>query len=121
MFKKCPVGQEAEHIFVWDRIKDMIKAKGLQVVPGDIEGVVPTHPAVADFAVVVVLENEAGECAAAFGVRAASAADSGYEAVEEKDGEVLREEIDDYVQDRLDETHWLHDRIVFLRARTGRY
>lgn len=115
MFRKHPDGRGAEHIFILDRIKDMIKVKGLQVVPGDIEGAVRTHPAVADVAVVGVLNDEAGERAMAFVVRAANASDSGCDVAEEKEEEeALREEIDDYLQERLDETHCLHDRIVFL-------
>ncbi|KAK3290800.1 uncharacterized protein B0H64DRAFT_368292 [Chaetomium fimeti] len=107
MFKKSPNG--TEHLFVLDRIKDMIKVKGLQVVPVDIEVVLREHPAVADVAVIGVPDENAGERAKAFVVRSQSGRD-------EHDEEDLREMIDDYVQERLDETHWLHDRIMFVEA-----
>ncbi|KAH6855930.1 hypothetical protein B0I37DRAFT_366142 [Chaetomium sp. MPI-CAGE-AT-0009] len=107
MFKKSPNG--AEHLFILDRIKEMIKVKGLQVVPVDIELVLREHPAVADVAVIGVPDESAGERAKAFVVRSESGKN-------EHDEDDLRDMIDDYVQERLDETHWLHDRVVFVEA-----
>jgi acyl-CoA synthetase (AMP-forming)/AMP-acid ligase II len=105
MFKKGPNG--AEHLFILDRIKEMIKVKGLQVVPIDIELVLREHPAIADVAVIGVPDENAGERAKAFVVRS--------ELVKpETNEDDLKEAIDEYVQDRLDESHWLHDRIVFV-------
>ncbi|KAM3478264.1 hypothetical protein MY5147_002302 [Beauveria neobassiana] len=54
-----------EHLFIRDRIKDMIKVKGMQVVPADVETVLMTHPAVADVAVIGVPDELAGERAMA--------------------------------------------------------
>jgi acyl-coenzyme A synthetase/AMP-(fatty) acid ligase len=84
--------------------------QGLQVVPVDVELVLRGHPAVADVAVIGVHDEHAGEQAKAFVVRSeTSKAKMG----EEED---LKEELDEYVQDRLDESHWLHNRIVFVDA-----
>ncbi|KAK0633799.1 hypothetical protein B0T14DRAFT_507874 [Immersiella caudata] len=107
MFKKSPGGPE--HLFILDRIKEMIKVKGLQVVPVDIELVLREHPAIADVAVIGVPDENAGERAKAFVVRSKTVQ------VEVGD-EDLAEELDDFVQDRLDESHWLHDRVVFVDA-----
>ncbi|KAK4221390.1 hypothetical protein QBC38DRAFT_492178 [Podospora fimiseda] len=60
-----------EHLFILDRIKELIKVKGKQAIPGDIEGVLRTHPAVADVAVVGVPDDQAGERAMAFVVSSA--------------------------------------------------
>jgi len=107
MFKRSPNG--TNHIFILDRLKEMIKVKGLQVVPVDIELVLRELPSVADVAVIGVPDENAGERAKAFVVLAESARTSQNE-------EELMEAMDEYVQDRLDESHWLHDRIVFVDA-----
>ncbi|MFN8606957.1 MAG: AMP-binding protein [Vulcanimicrobiota bacterium] len=57
---------EAGHLFVVDRVKELIKYKGFQVAPAEVEGVLLTHPAVADCAVIGVPDLEAGEVPKAF-------------------------------------------------------
>jgi acyl-CoA synthetase (AMP-forming)/AMP-acid ligase II len=47
--------------FVVDRVKELIKYKGLQVAPAELEAVLLTHPAVADAAVVPFPHEEAGQ------------------------------------------------------------
>jgi acyl-CoA synthetase (AMP-forming)/AMP-acid ligase II len=54
------------YLFVVDRLKELIKYKGLQVAPAELEGVLLTHPAVADAAVIGVPDAEAGEVPKAF-------------------------------------------------------
>lgn len=54
------------HIFIVDRIKELIKYKGFQVPPAELEGLLLTHPAVADAAVIGVPDDEAGEIPKAF-------------------------------------------------------
>jgi acyl-CoA synthetase (AMP-forming)/AMP-acid ligase II len=49
------------HLFVVDRLKELIKYKGFQVAPAELEGVLLSHPAVADAAVVGLPDEEAGE------------------------------------------------------------
>ncbi|PYH98415.1 acetyl-CoA synthetase-like protein [Aspergillus ellipticus CBS 707.79] len=46
--------------YVLDRTKDLIKVRGFQVAPAEIEGVLVTHPRVRDVAVVGVFDAEAG-------------------------------------------------------------
>ncbi len=53
-------------MFIVDRIKELIKYKGLQVAPAELEAVLVTHPAVADVAVIGVPDEEAGEVPKAF-------------------------------------------------------
>jgi len=52
---------EDGHMFVVDRLKEIIKYKGFQVPPAELEALLLTHPAVADAAVVGILDHEAGE------------------------------------------------------------
>ena len=49
------------HIFIVDRIKELIKYKGFQVPPAELEGLLLTHPAVADAAVIGIPDDECGE------------------------------------------------------------
>ena len=51
---------------VVDRVKELIKYKGMQVPPAELEGVIQAHPAVADAAVIPVPDLEAGEIPKAF-------------------------------------------------------
>jgi acyl-CoA synthetase (AMP-forming)/AMP-acid ligase II len=54
------------YIFVVDRLKELIKYKGMQVAPAEVEGVLVTHPAIADAAVIGIPDEEAGEVPKAF-------------------------------------------------------
>lgn len=49
------------HVYVVDRLKELIKYKGFQVPPAELEALLLTHPAVADAAVVGRPDEEAGE------------------------------------------------------------
>jgi acyl-CoA synthetase (AMP-forming)/AMP-acid ligase II len=54
------------YFFVVDRLKELIKYKGMQVAPAELEALVLTHPAVADVAVIPSPDEEAGEVPKAF-------------------------------------------------------
>jgi acyl-CoA synthetase (AMP-forming)/AMP-acid ligase II len=54
------------HFFIVDRLKELIKYKGMQVAPAELESVLLSHPAVADAAVVSCPDQEAGEIPRAF-------------------------------------------------------
>jgi acyl-CoA synthetase (AMP-forming)/AMP-acid ligase II len=49
------------YLFVVDRLKELIKYKGAQVAPAELEALLCAHPAVADAAVVPRPDPEAGE------------------------------------------------------------
>jgi len=51
---------------ITDRLKELIKVKGFQVAPAELEGLLCTHPSVADAAVVGVPDEAAGERPKAF-------------------------------------------------------
>jgi acyl-CoA synthetase (AMP-forming)/AMP-acid ligase II len=54
------------YLFLGDRLKELIKVKGFQVAPAELEGILRSHPAVADAAVVRVPDAETGERPKAF-------------------------------------------------------
>ncbi|HEU4595081.1 MAG TPA: 4-coumarate--CoA ligase family protein [Pyrinomonadaceae bacterium] len=57
---------EEGFFFIVDRAKELIKYKGFQVAPAELEAVLLTHPSVADAAVIPVADDEAGEIPKAF-------------------------------------------------------
>jgi acyl-CoA synthetase (AMP-forming)/AMP-acid ligase II len=57
---------EDAHFFVVDRAKELIKYKGFQVAPAELEGILLSHCAVADAAVIPCPDEEAGEVPKAF-------------------------------------------------------
>ncbi len=61
---------DADGVFrVVDRLKELIKYKGYQVAPAELEAVLLTHPGIADVAVIGVNDSVSGEAPKAFVVR----------------------------------------------------
>ena len=77
---------EDGHFFIVDRVKELIKYKGFQVAPAELEAVLLSHPAIVDAAVIPCRDEEAGEVPKAFVVLK---------------GEASAEEIMDFVAVRL--------------------
>ena len=59
------------YLYVIDRLKELIKYKGYQVPPAELEAVLLTDPRIADAAVIGVLDDEGSEVPKAFVVPAA--------------------------------------------------
>ncbi len=57
---------EEGYMFVVDRLKELIKYKGFQVAPAELEGLLLGHQAIADAAVIPSPDEEAGEVPKAF-------------------------------------------------------
>ena len=55
--------------YVTDRMKELIKYKGSQVAPAELENILLSHPEVVDAGVVGVPDEEAGELPRAFVVK----------------------------------------------------
>ena len=53
-------------MYVVDRLKELIKYKGFQVPPAELEAVLLRHPDVADAAVIGLPDDEAGEIPAGY-------------------------------------------------------
>jgi len=77
---------EEGNFYIRDRVKELIKYKGYQVAPAEIEAVLLTHPMIADAAVIPSADPEAGEVPKAFVVLK---------------GDVALPEIQDYVASRV--------------------
>ncbi|KAL2001562.1 hypothetical protein VTN02DRAFT_1586 [Thermoascus thermophilus] len=103
VIKKSPNG--FEHVFVVDRIKELIKVKGHQVAPAELEAHLLTHPAVADVAVIPVPDDAAGEIPKAFVVKRlpSNASD-----------EDLAKDIKTYVEKHKARYKWLKGGVEFL-------
>lgn len=54
------------YMFVVDRLKELIKFKGFQVAPAELEATLVSHPGIADAAVIGIPDPEAGELPIAF-------------------------------------------------------
>jgi acyl-CoA synthetase (AMP-forming)/AMP-acid ligase II len=77
---------EDGHFFIVDRAKELIKYKGFQVPPAELEALLLTHEAVADAAVIPCHDDEAGEIPKAFVV---------------SKGDVTAEELMNFVAERV--------------------
>ncbi len=74
------------YFYVVDRVKELIKYKGLQVAPAELEAVLVSHPAIADAAVVRLPDEQAGEVPKAFVVA---------------DAELSAQQVIDFVAERV--------------------
>ncbi|MEU3369454.1 AMP-binding protein [Streptomyces sp. NPDC006660] len=68
-------------LYVVDRVKELIKYKGFQVAPAELEALLLTHPAIADAAVIGVTDGDGNEVPKAFVVRAPGAGELGADEV----------------------------------------
>lgn len=90
-------------IYVVDRIKELIKYKGYQVSPSEIETVLLSHPAVKDAAVTARADERNGEIPMAFIVKQPSATITG-------------QDLQDFVKQKLSQQKWLHGGVQFVDA-----
>ncbi|HYB27364.1 MAG TPA: AMP-binding protein [Solirubrobacteraceae bacterium] len=58
--------EENGSLRIVDRIKELIKYKGYQIAPAELEALLLTHPAIADAAVIPLPDQDAGEVPKAF-------------------------------------------------------
>jgi acyl-CoA synthetase (AMP-forming)/AMP-acid ligase II len=63
------------YVTIVDRLKELIKYKGYQVPPAELEALIITHPGVADVAVIGVPDEECGELPKAYVVPSAGELD----------------------------------------------
>ncbi|QKX61035.1 uncharacterized protein TRUGW13939_08181 [Talaromyces rugulosus] len=97
--------KNTEHVWIVDRIKELIKVKGLQVAPAELEAHLLEHPMVADCAVIGIPDDAAGEIPKAFVVKAPAA--SG-------DDSAVTQAIKKHVEDHKARHKWLKGGVEFL-------
>ncbi|EIM79653.1 acetyl-CoA synthetase-like protein [Stereum hirsutum FP-91666 SS1] len=108
--------RENGDIFITDRIKELIKSKGFQVAPAELEGHLLTHPDVADAGVIGIPDDYAGEVPLAFiALRPATAANiaADQSGAAEK---AVRKSIFKHVSQAKSSYKWLTGGIVFVEA-----
>ncbi|KAF5550404.1 phenylacetyl ligase [Fusarium napiforme] len=96
-----------EHFVVVDRVKELIKVKGHQVAPAELESHLLTHPAVSDCAVIQIPDARAGEVPKAFVVKANRTSQS---------DEHLARDIQRYVEEHKARYKWLKGGVEFIDA-----
>ncbi|XP_047502839.1 4-coumarate--CoA ligase 1-like isoform X1 [Penaeus chinensis] len=57
---------EDENVYIVDRLKELIKVKGLQVAPAELEDLLRDHPDIIDVAVIGIPDERAGEVPRAY-------------------------------------------------------
>lgn len=97
-----------EHLTIVDRLKELIKVKGHQVAPAELEAHLLAHGAVDDCAVIAVPDERDGEVPKAFVVRSKGVEGKG-------EGEV-RGEIERHVKEHKAHYKWLKGGVEFVDA-----
>nr|AAA69580.1 4-coumarate:CoA ligase isoform 2 [Oryza sativa] len=90
-----------DEVFIVDRVKELIKFKGFQVPPAELESLLIAHPSIRDAAVVPQKDDVAGEVPVAFVVRAADS-----DITEESIKEFISKQVVFYK--RLHKVHFIH-------------
>lgn len=101
-----PAGNE--QIVIVDRIKELIKVKGHQVAPAELEAHILSHPDVDDVAVIQVPDLKSGEVPKAYVVKAPHATS--------KSDEELAAIISKYVSDHKAHYKWIKGGVEFMEA-----
>ncbi|KAH7395527.1 4-coumarate-CoA ligase, variant, partial [Cadophora sp. MPI-SDFR-AT-0126] len=97
----CPQSGN-EHIWIVDRIKELIKVNGNQVAPAELEAHLLSHPYVADAAVISIPHDSSGEAPKAFIVKSKNITPGA------TDKEVMRSILDD-VKAQKAKYKWIHE------------
>ncbi|USW51966.1 Putative AMP-dependent synthetase/ligase, AMP-binding, AMP-binding enzyme domain, ANL [Septoria linicola] len=105
VISKSPNG--FEHVFITDRIKELIKVKGMQVAPAELEAHLLTHPAVNDCVVIGIPSDREGEVPKAFVVKNPG---------EKTDDETLLKSIKKHVEDHKSKHKWLVGGVEFIEV-----
>ncbi|KAG5683586.1 hypothetical protein PVAND_012859 [Polypedilum vanderplanki] len=87
--------------YVVDRLKELIKYKGFQVAPAELEGLLLSHPKIKDVGVIGIPDETAGELPFAFVVK--------------QDGiELTAKEVKEFVEKNASNAKWLRGGVKFI-------
>ncbi|XP_065907529.1 probable 4-coumarate--CoA ligase 3 isoform X2 [Dysidea avara] len=92
---------ENGYFYVTDRLKELIKVKGFQVAPAELEALLLQHPHISDVAVIGVDDEKYGELPQAFVVRSSD--------------ELSEQEVEDFVKGRVAEHKQLRGGVKFIK------
>ncbi|XP_012274155.1 4-coumarate--CoA ligase 1 [Orussus abietinus] len=87
--------------FITDRLKELIKVKGFQVPPAELEALLRTHPDIEEAAVIGVPDERCGEVPRAF-------------VMKKKESKLTEEEIQNFVKKQVAEFKQLRGGVVFV-------
>ena len=104
LVRKSPNGNE--HIWIVDRIKELIKVKAHQVAPAELEAHLLAHPMVADCTVIPVPDERSGEVPKAFVVKTPAS-------IEEND-KLVALDIKKWVKKHKAKHKWLEGGVEFV-------
>lgn len=92
---------EDHHFFIVDRLKELIKYKGFQVAPAELEGLLLSNPKIKDAGVIGIPDEIAGELPFAFVVKQPGA-------------DLTEKDVQEFVSKRLSNTKWLRGGVKFI-------
>lgn len=87
--------------FIVDRLKELIKYKGFQVAPAELEGLLLSNPKIKDAGVIGIYDEIAGELPMAF-------------VVKQPNVEITEDEVKDFVAERISNSKWLRGGVKFI-------
>ncbi|CAK8673896.1 unnamed protein product [Clavelina lepadiformis] len=87
-------------VYIIDRLKELIKYKGFQVAPAELEEVLLRHPQISDVAVIGISDAQAGEVPKAFVVK--------------NDKSLAAEDIHKYLEGKVSSYKYLRGGVTFL-------
>jgi acyl-CoA synthetase (AMP-forming)/AMP-acid ligase II len=94
---------EDGYFYIADRLKELIKYKGFQVPPAELEALLCTHPDVADACVIPVPDEEAGELPRAY-------------VVKRLDASLSEKDVEKFVAERASPHKKLRGGVVFVKS-----
>ncbi|XP_060823756.1 uncharacterized protein LOC132911257 [Bombus pascuorum] len=92
---------EDSDFFITDRMKELIKVKGFQVPPAELEAILRSHPDIVEAAVIGLPDEKCGEVPKAFVVTG-------------KGSKVTEEEIKDFIKSKVSEYKQLQGGVTFI-------
>ncbi|OCH94583.1 phenylacetyl-CoA ligase [Obba rivulosa] len=105
---------EQKELYIIDRIKELIKVKGFQVAPAELEGHLLDHPDVTDVCVVGVPDDYSGELPLAYVVLSADA--QARVAQDPAAADTIRAALIKHVSDHKVRYKWLTGGVEFIEA-----
>lgn len=92
---------EENQFYIVDRLKELIKYKGYQVSPSELEGLLLAHPEIRDAGIIGVPDEIAGELPFAF-------------IVKEEGSNITEQEVKNFVQKNASNPKWLRGGVKFI-------